>query len=535
MIESHKIKLLKEVPQMSEKRVAVVGAGLGGLTAASYLSKYGFEVDVFERNSYPGGYACSFVRGRYEFEASLHELSGIGPENNRGNCFRVLDGCDVAEKVEFIPIGEVYKSVFPDFTAKIPVGWKGAEEAYVELFPSEKEGIRRLLGDIRKTYGKMGMAFDEMSLVDMLTFPLRGFDLIRTTGITAKNAIERYITDPKLKSLICNMWGYYGLPPSKLSYQLFSIAHGAYIDHGPYHIKGTSQALSNAFSDTIEEKGGRVHLNCGIKKIVVEKGKVVSVITDEGDEIAADYVMCNANPIHVCYDLIGKDHVPTSYLKAIMQGRIAVSTFNIYMGLDCSAEELGLREHEIFVNDTYDMDEQYRSMASIGKQKYWVLTNYNSADPDFSPKGTSVLVITCLVDGKAWMRIPPERYVDIKNRMAEIMLEEAEKLLPGLRDHIAVIEVSTPRTNMRFSGNPEGSILGTDYSLTGSSMFRPSNRGPLKGLYFANAWVRVGGGFETCITGGFLAFGEIWKDMEKIGGIRKYMPGIPLSALSKGV
>ena len=92
---------------MKGKRVVVIGAGLGGLSAAAFLAKNGFQVDLFERHNTAGGYATRFVRNGYEFEASLHELSGIGPEHNRGSCYRLLEGCDVARRVEFLPIDNI--------------------------------------------------------------------------------------------------------------------------------------------------------------------------------------------------------------------------------------------------------------------------------------------------------------------------------------------------------------------------------------------------------------------------------------------
>ena len=81
----------------------VIGAGLGGLAAATTLAHEGLGVLLLERHNVPGGYATSFVRGRFEFEVALHELSGIGPPERRGNVYRALEhlgsgrlinGCD---------------------------------------------------------------------------------------------------------------------------------------------------------------------------------------------------------------------------------------------------------------------------------------------------------------------------------------------------------------------------------------------------------------------------------------------------------
>jgi len=366
---------------MKAKRAVVVGAGLGGLSAAAYLSKNGFKVDVFERNPHPGGYACSFVRGPFEFEAALHELSGIGPPENRGGCYKILEGCDVARRVEFLPISDFYTSIFPDFTVTIPHGWEAAEAAYAEQFPAERKGISRLLDTMRRMSEEIKSFADAASPLDLVAFPVKASHVVRALGTTTAQVMGREISDPKLKALFCDIWGYYGLPPSRLSWMLFALANASYLEHGPYHVKGTSQALSNAFVDAIQENGGKVHLRNGVRKIDVRDGRVTGVVTDEGETVRAQYIVSNANPIATCYDLLGKENVPRSYLKALAEGHIAVSTFNVYMGLDCPGEAIGATGHEYFINESYDQDEHYNAMFTTGMQKYWVITNYNSADP----------------------------------------------------------------------------------------------------------------------------------------------------------
>ena len=75
--------------------IIAIGAGLGGLSAATFLASQGFSVLLLERHNIPGGYATSFVRGRFEFEVALHELSGIGPPENRGGLYRYLDSLGI--------------------------------------------------------------------------------------------------------------------------------------------------------------------------------------------------------------------------------------------------------------------------------------------------------------------------------------------------------------------------------------------------------------------------------------------------------
>jgi len=135
------------------------------------------------------------------------------------------------------------------------------------------------------------------------------------------------------------------------------------------------------------------------------------------------------------------------------------------------------------------------------------------------------MVSTCGMDHGAWAKVPPGRYVETKNMVAAEMIEATERHVPGLKDHISVVEVSTPITNMRYGNNPGGSFLGFDFSVTGGPILRLPNRGPLDGLYFANAWVRIGGGFETVISSGYLAFTEVMKDVKGVKGLARALPG----------
>jgi ferredoxin-NADP reductase len=125
------------------------------------------------------------------------------------------------------------------------------------------------------------------------------------------------------------------------------------------------------------------------------------------------------------------------------------------------------------------------------------------------------VVITQIAYGDPWLKLSPSDYVEAKNNMAKKVLKLAEKASPNLRDHIEVIEIATPLTNMRYTGNPRGSIIGFDENFTGTGFLRIPMRGPLEGLYYANAWVNIGGGFESCIASGAMASREVLRDMEK--------------------
>jgi phytoene dehydrogenase-like protein len=493
----------------------VIGAGLGGLSAATMLARNGLGVLLLEQHNVPGGYATSFVRGRYEFEVALHELSGIGSPERPASLFRYLDYLGVASKVEFIHLPNLYRAVFPDLDITLPAGREPFESTLCQAFPAEAKGIRRVVQrafDLRSDFVKIAK---QRGVGNLATMPFRFPHFFRYLPTTWGQVLNRDVRDPRARAVLSQYWGYYGLPPSRVSFLYFAMGLAAYVRHGPTFPKGRSQALSNAFLTTFEELGGEVRLNCGVRQITTANGRVTGVVTEAEDVIAADWVISNADPITTCRGLIGDDKVPDEFFTRLRSSEIAPSTVNVYLGVASPPQELGLAEHEIFVNADYDFDKHYERMRTITPPEAIAITCYNAVYPDISPPGTSIVVLTALQYGEPWVEVPPAEYVATKNRIAEGMIQVAERIAPDLRACAEVAEVSTPLTNMRYASALGGSIYGFNQPPRDNIVWRLGHRGPLEGLYFVGAWTQPGGGFETTITSGQMVGGAVLRKIKK--------------------
>ena len=504
---------------MTEKYDAIViGAGLGGLSAATMLAKNGQRVLLLERHNVPGGYATSFVRGRYEFEIALHELSGIGPPEHRGTLYRYLDYLGVASKVEFLRLSNLYRAVFPGLDVTLPAGREAFEDKLCETFPDDAKGIRRFV----KRVFDMGRDFAgivrQRGRVNPATVPLRFPHFFRYLPTTWGHVLNRDVRDPRARAVLSQYWGYFGMSPSKISFLYFASGLAAYIRHGPAFPQGRSQALSNAFISTFEELGGEVRFNCGVRRIMTTDGRVTGVVTEEDEEITADWIISNADPITTCRDMIGQDRVPPDFFATLQSSEVAASTVNVYLGVARSHEQLGLNEHEIFINGNYDFDHKYEQMNRIDPPDAIAATCYNVVYPEISPPGTSIVVLTALAYAEPWYQVPPAEYVDTKNRIADGMIRLAEKIAPGLRDYAEAVQVSTPLTNIRYAGTRGGSIYGFNQPPRDNMVWRMGHRGPLDGLYFVGAWTRPGGGFEPAMMSGQMAGGAILHKIKKMQG-----------------
>ncbi|MBN1613669.1 MAG: FAD-dependent oxidoreductase [Deltaproteobacteria bacterium] len=500
---------------MRDYDAVVIGAGLGGLSAATYLAKRGKRVLLLERHNVPGGYASSFIRGRFEFEVALHELSGLGDQSNPGPLLRVLREIGVYDRVEFLPVPDLYRSYFPDFEIALPVGREAFEDALCRQFPNSVQEIKRFIATFFD-FAEEALRANRLGMKAVMEDPGKFPALMADYGKSVGEVLNRDVPDPKAKAVLAQIWGYAGLPPSKWSFLIYALMMAAYIRFGPSHIRGTSQNLSQAFIDAFERYGGEVWLGNGARRILVAEGKVKGVTADDGTEIAAPCIVSNANPLTACLELIGPDKVPDWYLRRLGMWTPGASTFNVYLGLDCPYTALGLSSHENFVNNSYDLDGQYENAR--GTVDFTpdgiAMTAYNIVDRDVSPPGTTSMVLTNITYAEPWLKLTPADYAAAKRRLAGRIIDLAEKAAPGLRNHIEVAEVATPLTNIRYSGNPGGSYIGFDENFQGTGNMHLPSRGPIEGLYFSGAWVNIGGGFETCMESGFFAARDVLKDLE---------------------
>jgi len=513
---------------MKDYDVIVVGAGLGGLSAATALSKAGKKVLLLERHNVPGGYATSFIRGRFEFDASLHELSGVGAGDNRGPVWGLLNEYGMASMVEFVPIPDFYRCIFPGLDITLPVGRQNFEDLMCSEFPSDAEGIKRfssVMFDFAREAIEVEFSGKKPNEIDASEFPT----MTAYAGRSVAEVLYSEVSDEKARVVLCQLCNYLGQTPSKGAFAAYAMAATTYHNFGPVHIKGKSQALSQAFVDAIEGYGGEVWLNNGAARILTSGGKVNGVVAEDGTEICCPYVVCNANPFVTCLDLIGKENIPGWYLKRLGVWSPGIGTFNVFLGLDRPYTDFGLTSHETFVGLGYfDWDkEDERAKREVDfDPPGMAVTAYNVADKSFSPPGTTALVVTFSGYGAPWQKLTPAEYVEAKDRLAKKALTYAERVAPGLRDHIEVMEAATPLTNIRYSGNPGGSFAGFAENRQAPTLGRIPHRGPLDGLYFANAWVNIGGGFFPCIFGGWLASNDVLEDMEQGGRAPGLMTGM---------
>ena len=480
--------------------VVVIGAGNAGLTAAATLSQKGKNVLLLERHNIPGGSATSFCRGRFEFEVALHQLSGIGTPEKPGPLRSTLDQLGVMDDLEFVPMTDLYRVVVKDqidITLKPDLSQVISE--LIHHFPHEKEGIK---GFFDLLYNFFLQVISVFYLKDPETsrakYPLYFQYALKNT----QQVMAQFITDPLLTAVLSPYATYVGVPPSQMAFADMAAMFFSYIEFLPYHLKGGSQALSNALANKIIQNGGTIRYNCGAAKIVIENGSVCGVITETGEKVPSRYVISNASKYATYVELMDDIHVPEIVRQELRQASHSPSAFTLYMGLDCEPADVGITESSNFLLSATNMETTFNRMKvlDIDERDGMMLSCYNLIDPSFSPPGTCQAALVTLKYGEPWLRVPPAQYAAEKYRVAGGMLAAAEIYFPGIRNHIEEIEIATPITHMRYLGTPTGSIYGFENFLKDSELFIP-NQAHIRGLYCAGGAVGLCG-FQPTLDSG---------------------------------
>ncbi|MEJ3743476.1 NAD(P)/FAD-dependent oxidoreductase [Actinomycetes bacterium KLBMP 9797] len=481
--------------------VVVVGSGLGGLTAAALLARSGRRVLVVERHDRLGGYAHAFTRRRYRFDSAVHLIAGGPPvaSGNPGLLPELLRVLGVADRCEFIRLDPFYTAMYPGFRMDLPTGPAGFLEAHVDQFPDEKMGLRKVQRLSTLVTREVMRTPADLPSAELAAHDLPLLERYRTA--TVADVFDEHLRDPRLKSLLGTLWPYLGVPPSMLAFDMWAPMLMNYLDLGVYYVKGSFQSLVDAFGAALTAHGGELLLRTTVRRILTDGGaedgggRVTGVVLDNGQRITAPVVISNADPVQTCEELIGGEGVDPAYRARLRTLRPSLSAAVLFLATDLDLDETEVA-HETFVFDDWDHDKSYARMLG-GEVPGLAVTVPTLSDPSLSRDGVHLVTATTLLPYDAvgtWRESKPE--------YERLMLDQLEKVIPGIRERMIFAETGTPRTMERYTLNLAGAIYGWDQTPDQSTTDRLPHRTPVEGLFLSGHWTQPGGGVMTVIMSG---------------------------------
>lgn len=501
----------------------VVGAGFGGLSAAACLAKAGKHVLVVERQNGVGGFGHVFRRGPYTFDPAVH-FTVLGQKGEL--LHMLLDILGVADQVEFLDTDIVTGVEFPDGRFDLPLGMDACADAMAKAAPEAIDGIRAFLAATAEFTAQSQSQGMRVSLRDLEStvdqFPL----LFKYRMSTLDEVLDEFVADPRARAMCGAAWPYCGTPPARISFATYAALLDVCISHGPVYAKGSFQSLADALATAVRLHGGEVLLESSVTKVLIEQGAAVGVELEGGRRVRADIVVSNADASFTFETLVGPEHLPERFLRRLRRMTPSASAVVLYAATRADPVAAGL-PHEMLINRHWDHSASWTDITEGRLGGLWVAFP-TMLDPDLAPAGEHLMILTSMAQydiGEPW--------ADAKPRYTELLLEEAERILPGFREGLTHSEVATPLTLERYTGVQKGAIYGWDNTPAQCVPKRMSQHTPVPGLYLAGHWANPGSGSFRSIYSGIGAAGMSLgypNLMEFVGAIAGFGPQDPSSA-----
>lgn len=499
-------------PDPTTADVIVVGAGLGGLTAAAYLTVAGKRVVVIDRHSVAGGNGTVFTHDGYEFDVGLHYIGDCGPGGGIPSVLEPL-GIDLTYR-PMDPDG-FDTFLFPDGTSfAVPVGVEAFRARLHEAFPDEGPAVDGYLDVVTAIDGELIGGGPGPAVIEHLNDTLG--DLFERLGASAR-----------LRTVLSAQHGTYALPPSRASLLLHAALTMHYLK-GAYYPEGGGQVIADRLAEVVRAHGGTIHLQTPVTEILVEDGRAVGVRLHvpsprraEGvpDVIRAPVVVSNADLERTVHELVGDEHLPADWVATVTGYEMALPLFVVYLVLDVDLAAQGVPNTNLWLLGD-DVEEQYAALEAgrMTERPMTYITSSSLKDPTnprlCRPGQTNLQVMTLVPRDHAFWGLDAggpaageryrtnEAYRARKAELRDRLLELAEEALPGLRDHIVHEECATPITHERFVRSTGGTSYGIACTPEQFALNRPQPTTPLPGLYLVGASTMSGHGIGGVLAGG---------------------------------
>ena len=499
-------------PQREDFDLIVIGAGLGALAAGAIAARRGKRVLVVEKHTVLGGYASVFGRKGTTFDVSLHQIGGVHKTRVRG----ILEDAGIHDKLEFVKDRALSELQLEPGEAllRIPNGdMMGFRRTLMEMFPDEKPAIRRWFWFMRR-YGRQIRYWDNIRnrnpLVQGVTIffaPILAPVVVASIMKMPRLSLALRVRDPNLRKILLHFSGYYGAPANEINMLFPMVSNYSYHADGGCYLKGGGFAITRQLALVIRRAGGTILTGREVDEITTEDNRVTGVrLRDDPVFYTAPEIVCGANPFTV-YGKLLADHKLARREKArIEKLEVGMTASVLYLKIGVKPEELN--------RDLADVYEYMRPPEEPEAEYYRRFRDRQGFDETYDKDGINLTVHSRLDpgglgDGKGatldlfycdnydrWATLGDNAYQEQKKIETEKMLDELEKVLPGLRDHIEIVELATPLTMERFTSNAKGAIYGFSQNVSQAARHRFPIRSPIRGLAFVSAWSNPGGGYE---------------------------------------
>lgn len=479
--------------------ILIVGGGVAGLSAGCYARMNGLDTLILERSESAGGLCTGWQRGPYTFDGCIRWLMGTVPQDR---CYQVWRELGVIDACPMIRHSELVRVVGPDGrTLVVHNAIDDLADHLRDLSPGDAPIIDELAREVR--------AFAEMRIP--LTPPRELLGPGRWSRSAARvmplmRALRRRDDDGSLAGFAARFTDPFlqRALPAVFELRGFSLVTAllvlAGLSNGDGAVpRGGSLALTRALVGRYRELGGEIAYGQAVEEILVEGDRAAGLRLAGGAELPAEVVISAADGRTTLFDMLGGRYLTRELRRWYAEFPPFPPLIQVSLGLD---RDLSAEPHA----SRYLLDEP---LSIAGEPCRSLTVRHFCFDPTMAPPGKSVVAVNLSADYDRWRELGRDRsrYDAEKRRVAETALAWLDRVIPNVSAAVEEIDVATPLTYERFTGNWRGSYEGwvpTHHAmglLIRGEAVRRTLPG-LQGFYMAGHWVEPGGGLPSVALSG---------------------------------
>lgn len=457
-----------------QKRVIIIGSGLGGLSTGVILAKNGYKVTVLEQGSQPGGCLQCFRRNGVKFETGMHFIGSAAEGQTLCKLMKYLEIYDETKLSQLDPTG--YDVVaLGGRQYKFANGREAFVSQMAEYFPNQRDNLVNYFDTVEKiaqASSLHSLKYAETDLTVSADYQLRSIDEV----------IDSIITDPTLAKVLVGNLPLYAAEKGKTPFSTHAFIMDFY-NQSAFRIKGGSDHVASALVHTIKRYGGEVLTRSKATKIICDETHAVAVEVNGQERLCCDFVVSDAHPIRTL-ELLDTKLIRPAFRNRVNSIPQTVGGFSVYLHFKDNTVPYLNHNYYGFQGDTPWGCEHY---TEASWPKGFLYMHFCPEDDNKYASTGVVLSYMQMADVEKWKGTAVGRrgedYEAFKRQKADKLLGVLEQHFPDIRSNIKEYYTSTPLTYLDYTGTEGGSMYGNAKDINMGSAWRVPQRTRVPNVY----------------------------------------------------